>query len=68
MQQFLEDIGLSVFWALLGVVLLWVSTLIFDKFDRLDIREMIREGNIAAGILLGALAIGIAMIISAALT
>ena len=68
MQQFLEDIGLSVFWALLGVVLLWVSTLIFDKFDRLDIREMIREGNIAAGILLGALAIGIAIIISAALT
>ena len=68
MQQFLEDIGLSVFWALLGVVLLWVSTLIFDKFDRLDIRQMIKEGNIAAGILLGALAIGIAMIISAALT
>ena len=68
MQQFLEDIGLSIFWALLGVVLLWVSTLLFDKFDRLDIRGMIKDGNIAAGILLGALAIGIAMIISAALT
>jgi uncharacterized membrane protein YjfL (UPF0719 family) len=67
-QKFLSDVGLSVVWAFIGVVLLYVATVLFDKFDPLDIRKMIREGNIAAGVLLGALAIGIAIIIAAAIS
>ena len=68
MQQFVEDIGLSIFWGALGVVLLFVATLIFDRLDPLDIRGMIKEGNIAAGILLGALAVGMAIIIAQAIS
>ncbi|HET8627999.1 MAG TPA: DUF350 domain-containing protein [Thermomicrobiales bacterium] len=67
MQKFLSDVGLSVVWAFIGVVLLYLATVLFDKFDPLDIRKMIKEGNIAAGVLLGALAIGIAIIIAAAI-
>ncbi len=68
MQQFVENIGLSVFWAFLGVLLLFAATLLFDRLDPLDIRGMIKEGNIAAGILLGALAVGMAIIIAQAIS
>lgn len=68
MLRFITDLALSVAWALIGVTLLFVSTLIFDKFDPLDIRGLIKEGNVAAGILLGALAVGMAIIIATAIS
>ena len=68
MQRFVENVGLSVFWAFLGVLLLFGATLLFDRLDPLDIRGMIKEGNIAAGILLGALAVGMAIIIAQAIS
>ena len=68
MQQFFEDVGLSIFWGGLGVVLLFAATMVFDRLDPLDIRGMIKEGNIAAGILLGALAVGMAIIIAQAIS
>lgn len=68
MLRFITDLALSVAWALIGVTLLFVSTLIFDKFDPLDIRGLIKEGNAAAGILLGALAVGMAIIIATAIS
>jgi len=66
--KFLSELGLSVAWAAIGVVLLFVSTLLFDKFDPLDIRGLIKQGNVAAGVLLGALTIGMAIIIATAIS
>lgn len=68
MQHFFESVGLSIVWAALGVVLLFVATLIFDLLHPLKIRQMIEEGNVAAGILLGAVAIGMAIIIAQAIS
>ena len=68
MQQFFTNAGLSVIWAAIGVVLLFVTTLAFDMLHPLNIRKMIEEGNIAAGILLGAVVIGMAYIIGTAIS
>ena len=68
MQQFFENVGLSIVWAALGVVLLFVATLAFDMLHPLKIRHMIEEGNVAAGILLGAVTIGMALIIATAIS
>jgi uncharacterized membrane protein YjfL (UPF0719 family) len=68
MQHFFESVGLSIVWAGLGVVILFVATLVFDMLHPLKIRQMIEEGNVAAGILLGAVAIGMAIIIAQAIS
>ena len=67
MGAFLEDLGLSVVWAVVGVVLLFASALAFDALHPLKIRELIHEGNVAAGVLLGGVAIGMAIIIATAI-
>ena len=68
MMQFFQNAGLSIIWAALGVVLLFVATLAFDALHPMRLRQMIEEGNIAAGIILGAVVIGTAMIITAAIS
>jgi len=67
MMQFFQNAGLSLIWAALGVILLFVATLAFDALHPMRLRQMIEEGNIAAGIILGAVVIGTAMIITAAI-
>lgn len=64
MQAFFSDVGLTIAWSLIGVMLLFVATLVFDKLHPLRIDEMIRQGNVAAGVLLGAVVIGLAIIIA----
>ena len=68
MSQFLANIVLSIAWASLGVVLLFLATLAFDALHPLHLRRSIEEGNLAAGILLGAVTIGMAIIISTAIS
>jgi uncharacterized membrane protein YjfL (UPF0719 family) len=67
MMQFFQNAGLSIVWAALGVVLLFIATLAFDMLHPMRLRQMIEEGNVAAGIILGAVVIGTALIISAAI-
>ena len=64
MQTFLTDIGLTIVWSLIGVLLLFVATLFFDKLHPIKLDDLIRQGNVAAGVLLGAVVIGIAIIIA----
>lgn len=68
MQQVLANAALSIAWAVLGVVLLFLATLAFDLLHPLKIRHLIEEGNVAAGILLGAVAVGMALIIATAIS
>lgn len=65
--QFVRDIGLTAVWTLIGVALLFLSTILYDKLDPLELRNLIKEGNVAAGVLLGALTIGVALIVSTVL-
>ncbi len=68
MMQFFQNAGLSIIWAALGVILLFIATLAFDALHPMRLRHMIEEGNVAAGIILGAVVIGTAMIITAAIS
>ncbi len=68
MDQFFINAGLSVVWAGIGVILLFITTLLFDLLHPLRIRQLIEEGNVAAGILLGAVVIGMAYIIGTAIS
>ena len=68
MQQFFINAGLSIIWATIGVILLFVSTLVFDMLHPIHIRHRIEEGNVAAGLLLGAVVIGMAYIIGTAIS
>jgi putative membrane protein len=59
----------SIVYALLGVVVFWVSFLIIDKLTphyRLW-EEIVEKHNIALGIVVGAMALGISIIVAAAI-
>lgn len=56
----------SFVWAIVGVLLLLLAIRIFDRIDPIPYREEVRRGNVAAGIVLGALIIGMAIIVFAA--
>ncbi len=60
---------LSVLYALVGFVLLFLGYRIFDRFTPTDAQKKIfEEGNVAVAVLVGAFVIGLAMVISAAIT
>ena len=59
LQQLAETIG----WSFLGVVLFYFGIRLFDLLDPIDYRAEIRNGNMAAGIILAAVVVSIATII-----
>ncbi len=65
--HFLSNVGGVVFWALLGMFLLLAADHIIDRIDPLQFDKEIKNGNIAAAIVMSALIIGIAIIIYAAM-
>jgi uncharacterized membrane protein YjfL (UPF0719 family) len=61
-------IAVNFLYAGLGVVLMWVSYRLIDHFSpSIDLADEIKRGNIAAGILVAALFIAIAIIVAGAL-
>jgi len=64
----LSIIGLNFGYAVLGVVLMWVSYRVFDALtSKVDFAEELKKGNIAVAIFIGALFISIALIVGSAL-
>jgi len=60
---------LSVLYALIGFALLFLGYRIFDRFTPTDAQKKIfEEGNVAVAVLVGAFVLGLALIISAAIT
>lgn len=57
----------SFVWAIVGVLLLLLAVRIFDWIDPIPYREEVKKGNIAAGIVLGALIVGMSVIVFAAI-
>ena len=66
-QHFLANVGAVIFWALLGMFLLLIADHIIDRIDPLDFDKEIKNGNIAAAIVMSALIIGVAIVIYAAM-
>ena len=64
----LQQLANSLIYSLLGVVLFWVSFLIIDKLTPLDLwGEIARENNVALAIVVGAMCLGIAIIVASAI-
>lgn len=58
----------SLIFAFLGVLIFWISFLIIDKLTPYQLwKEIVEEQNTALGIIVGALSIGICIIIAAAI-
>ena len=69
MQNTLNSMLLSVVFALLGFVLLWVGYKVFDALTPADIaKQVFEEGNMAAAVLMGAFIIGLAIVVAAAIS
>jgi uncharacterized membrane protein YjfL (UPF0719 family) len=67
-QQMGTNIFLSVLFALLGFVLLFIGYRVFDAMTPTDLNKRIFEdGNVAAAILAGAFVLGLAVIIAMAI-
>ena len=58
----------SILYALIGVVVFWVSFVIIDKFTPGDLwAELIEKRNLAVAVVAGSMCIAIGMIVSAAI-
>lgn len=61
-------LGLNFGYAILGVVLMWVSYRVFDHLTpQVNFPEELRKGNIAVAIFIGSLFIAIALVVGNAL-
>lgn len=63
-MTFLNELGLSAAFGLLGIVIMAIGYIIFDKMIPLDFNKELEKGNMAVGILIAGLLIGIAIIVS----
>ena len=64
----LRIIGLNFLYAVLGVVLMFVSYRIIDRLTpEVDFPAELRKGNVAVGIVIAAIFVAIAIIVGAAL-
>lgn len=63
MLAVLQTVGATFGWTVIGVVLLYGGIRLYDFLDPIDYRTEIRKGNIAAGIKLAALVLGLTAII-----
>lgn len=63
----LESLLNALMYAVLGVILLVASFVVWDKMTPYDLwKQIVEERNVALAILAGAMALGIAIIVAAA--
>jgi uncharacterized membrane protein YjfL (UPF0719 family) len=63
MMQVLEKVSATIGWSFVGVVILYSAMRLFDILDPVDYRDEIRKGNMAAGLIMGAIVLATAAII-----
>ena len=58
----------SILYALIGVLVFWVTFLIIDKFTPYDLwQEIVEKQNVALGLVVAAMSLGICVIVAAAI-
>lgn len=58
----------TVLYALIGVIVLWLTFVVIDKITPYDLwREIVQEKNLALGVVVGAMFIALGLIIAAAI-
>ena len=61
-------VGGTILYAVIGVVVLWLSFVIIDKITPYDLwKEIVEEKNLALGVVVGAMFIAIGLIVAAAI-
>ncbi|MDO5653019.1 MAG: DUF350 domain-containing protein [Brachymonas sp.] len=61
-------LGLSLFYSLVGVGIFWLCFIVIDKITPYDLwGEIVEKHNVALGIVIGAMCLGISIIIAAAI-
>ena len=66
-MNFVQNIELALVFALIGIVVFVVSFVVIDRLTPYDLwREIVQEKNMALAVLIGAMSIGICIIIAAA--
>ncbi|MBI2939648.1 MAG: DUF350 domain-containing protein [Chloroflexi bacterium] len=69
MERVLDNVLLSILFAVLGFVLLFVGYRVFDALTPTDLsKRVFEEGNMAAAVLAGAFVIGLAIVVGAAIS
>ncbi len=53
----------TLFWAVLGILLLYFGVRLFDKLDPIDYRSQVERGNLAAGVIVASIILSLAAII-----
>ncbi|ROZ64438.1 DUF350 domain-containing protein [Ramlibacter sp. WS9] len=57
----------SILYAMIGVIIFWLCFVIIDKLTPYDLwQEIVEKHNIALGIVVGAMSLGISIIVAAA--
>jgi putative membrane protein len=57
----------SILYALIGVIVFWLSFVIIDKVTPYNLwEEIVEKQNVALGIVVGAMSLGISVIVAAA--
>ena len=58
----------SILYALIGVVVFWLAFLVIDKLTPYRLwEELVEKQNVALGIVVGAMSLGISIIVAAAI-
>jgi len=63
----LTQLLLTIGWTVIGVLLIYGGTWLFDRLTPLDYRSEIRKGNVAAGVVVAAVILGVAAVVVAVL-
>ncbi len=64
----LHQLANSLIYSLLGVIIFWISFIIIDKVTPYDLwGQIIEEKNVALAIVVGAMCLGIALIVASAI-
>jgi uncharacterized membrane protein YjfL (UPF0719 family) len=61
----LLQVLLTIGWSFLGVILIYAGVQLFDALSPTDYRAEIRKGNVAAGLVMGAVILAIAAVVVA---
>jgi uncharacterized membrane protein YjfL (UPF0719 family) len=58
----------SILYALIGVLMFWIIFLLIDKFTPYDLwQEIVEKQNVALGVVVAAMSLGICIIVAAAI-
>ena len=63
-MEILGNLGISFLFGLLGIIIMVIGYVIFDKVIPADFNKELEKGNIAVAIVVAGMLIGIALIVS----